>query len=106
MSGMFDNNLEDDNGEDQQAKQEAEAIAKVRKIKTIRIYAHAQDRTNLVAKDEHRHTIADVDGYVPSCIGIGGGDYVDLVIDIETGQIQNWVKPADDDLIEAFKLLK
>lgn len=30
------------------------------------------------------------DGYVPEAIGIGGGDYIELKIDIETGQVQGW----------------
>jgi hypothetical protein len=29
-------------------------------------------------------------GYVPSDIGVGGGDCVEFVVDIETGQIKNW----------------
>lgn len=39
------------------------------------------------------------DGYVPEFMpGMHHGDYVELEIDIETGQIVNWVKPSDDDL--------
>ena len=40
------------------------------------------------------------DGYVPSGFGIGGGDYIELEIDFETGQILNWKKPSDDDVEE------
>jgi hypothetical protein len=39
------------------------------------------------------------DGYVPNGIGIGGGDYLRLEIDIETGQISNW--PGAKAIIEA-----
>mgnify|MGYP000380126690 CR=1 FL=1 len=41
------------------------------------------------------------DGYVPSGIGIGdfGGDYVEMTIDMKTGQIEGW-KP-----VKKFKVL-
>jgi hypothetical protein len=40
------------------------------------------------------------DSYVPNNIGIGGGDYIDLEIDMETGQIQNWKPVSDEQIIE------
>lgn len=48
---------------------------------------------------------ADFDGYVPDGIGIGGGDYVKVKIDIATGIIMNWPGPqptrdAEADLVE------
>lgn len=30
------------------------------------------------------------DGYVPRMAGLGGGDYVDLAIDVETGKLLDW----------------
>ena len=41
--------------------------------------------------------------YVPEDIGIGGGDYVELDIDKETGQIQNWKPVSDAKVIKAMK---
>lgn len=35
------------------------------------------------------------DGYVPS--SLGGGDYIDLTIDNETGQILNWKPLTEED---------
>ncbi len=32
------------------------------------------------------------DGYVPSGLGIGGGDYISISVDIETGRIVGWNK--------------
>ena len=32
----------------------------------------------------------EYEGYVPSDIGIGGGDYIEISVDAETGQILNW----------------
>ena len=49
------------------------------------------------------------DSYVPSNIGIGGqisgegGDYVDIEIDMKTGQIQNWKPISDAKVIAAQK---
>jgi hypothetical protein len=43
------------------------------------------------------------DSYVPEDIGIGGGDYVELEIDMETGQIQNWKSVSDAQIIRALK---
>ncbi len=47
--------------------------------------------------------ISSYDGYVPSWFPEGGGDYVTLDIDIETGQIVNWKKPTQTQLDETFK---
>ena len=41
--------------------------------------------------------------YVPKGISIGGGDYVELSIDTETGQIIGWKPISDEDVIEAIK---
>jgi hypothetical protein len=41
----------------------------------------------------------DHDGYVPYDLGIGGGDYIELEINIETGQIINW-KPLTIEMIK------
>ena len=37
------------------------------------------------------------DGYVPQS-SLGGGDYVELAIDNETGQILNWKPLTEEDL--------
>jgi hypothetical protein len=43
------------------------------------------------------------DSYVPEGINIGGGDYVELDIDMETGQIQNWKPVTDAAIILSIK---
>lgn len=46
------------------------------------------------------------DGYVPSNLGIGGGDYVEFQVDLETGQILDWQIPdldVVDDLEEYYE---
>lgn len=43
------------------------------------------------------------DGYVPKFFpGTHFGDYVELEIDAETGQILNWRKPSAEDLKKLF----
>jgi len=43
-------------------------------------------------------------GYVPKGIGIDEyGDYVDIEIDMKTGQIQNWKPVSDAQVIDAQK---
>lgn len=43
------------------------------------------------------------EGYVPDFFPEGGGDCVEMSIDVETGQILNWVKPSAKDLNQIFK---
>jgi len=44
------------------------------------------------------------DGYVPQDIGIDWfGDYIELEIDMKTGQIQNWKPVSDARVIAAQK---
>jgi hypothetical protein len=61
----------------------------------LRISAKCSDlcTTEYTDKDGNK---SESDGYVPKNIGIDSyGDYVDLDIDMETGQILNW-KPVTD----------
>jgi hypothetical protein len=44
----------------------------------------------------------ETNGYVPRGLGIGGGDYVSLMIDTETGRILDWKPLEDEDLRAAF----
>lgn len=37
-------------------------------------------------------------GYVPSDIGIGGGDYIELTIDTETGKVEGW-EPLSEEVL-------
>ena len=44
------------------------------------------------------------EGYVPDLFtdGKGGGDFVRLEIDLDTGKIVDWEKPTEDDLDDIF----
>lgn len=74
--------------------------------KTIEIYAKVRDSGTYTLKDQDGKDIAERDDYVPSDIfpGDSGGDYLDLKIDLETGQILNWDPPTAAALQEAFNL--
>ena len=39
------------------------------------------------------------DGYVPEDIGIGGGDYLEIEIDIDTGKVIDWSEKIRDRII-------
>ena len=44
----------------------------------------------------------DYDGYVPRGLGIGGDDYLELEIDIETGKIRGWKPLTVGQVLEAM----
>jgi hypothetical protein len=55
------------------------------------IFAKTRDAANVQVKSEGGQNILHVDGdYVPYGFGIGGGDYLKLTIDVETGTIVGW----------------
>ena len=63
----------------------------------LSISAKCSDLFSCTFFDENNKVLAESGeySYVPENIGIGGGDYVELVIDTETGQILDW-KPLSD----------
>jgi hypothetical protein len=69
----------------------------------LKISGHCQDRFTASLNDGKPRTDYGPD-YVPSDMGIGGGDSIDLEIDIDTGQILNWKKPDSDTIDDNFPL--
>jgi hypothetical protein len=63
--------------------------------RTIDFYAKCADRFWCAIK-ENGVTVGQYDGYPPKLLGDSDG--VSMEIDLETGQIQNWVKPTEEDL--------
>ena len=56
---------------------------------------------------ENGKTVGTYDGYVPEFMpGEHFGDYVELDIDLETGQIVNWKKPTKKDMAKFMKECK
>ncbi len=54
------------------------------------ISAKCNDLCNVDVIDKHDKTVYSEYGYAPYIDCIGGGDYVELEIDTETGMIMNW----------------
>ena len=68
--------------------------------KTISLSAKCSDLFNatiMLGADGY-----DIEGYVPEGLGIGGGDYIELTIDLKTGKILNWVPPTDESIQNAI----
>lgn len=69
---------------------------------TLRISAKCSDLCWTEYTDKNGKK-TESDGYVPANIGIGGtgGDYVDIDIDMKTGQIKNWKAVSDAQVTKA-----
>ena len=69
------------------------------KIKTIEISAKCSDLFSM-----YSDTGSEYNGYVPGFFpGEHYGDYVNLVINVETGKIVNWKRPNQETLAKAFQ---
>jgi len=70
----------------------------------LTISSKSSDLNTIEYKDKNGKVTKSKDyAYVPYNIGIGGGDYVELDIDTETGQILNWKPVSDAQIIKAIK---
>lgn len=65
------------------------------KPKILSITAKCSDLFSGHIIDEDFNVIKEYEGYVPKDLGIGGGDYVEMEIDLQSGQILNW-KPIEE----------
>ena len=64
-------------------------------VNTIYINAKCSDLCFAQLKNGQGRVVAEHNGYVPDLMpGEHYGDYVELEIDLETGQILNWEKPT------------
>jgi hypothetical protein len=54
------------------------------------LYVSAKCSDMCFVQYEEGGVSVDYDGYVPQHLGIGGGDYVELEIDVETGRVIGW----------------
>lgn len=63
--------------------------------KKISLSAKCSDCCSFALIDADGNELKETHDYVPYGMGVGGGDYVDLEINFETGQIINWKKPSD-----------
>ena len=77
---------------------EATEVVKVN-AKTLKLHLKVCDRFTGVLESATGTQLKEFDGYVPDFMpGEHYGDYVILDIDIDTGQITNWVQPTAEEL--------
>lgn len=75
--------------------------------KYVRIHAKVVDSASYSLHTQDGTKIADRDDYVPSFFPEDHYcDYIILNIDLETGQVLNWVKPKSEEVAIAFGLMK
>jgi hypothetical protein len=68
-------------------------------VTLLKLCVKVSDRFNADLVDAQGDKVGSYEGYVPDFFpGDHYGDYVMLDIDLETGQIKNWKKPAADDI--------
>jgi len=73
-------------------------------MRVLTISAKCSDLCTTRYKDKNGKITESKDyAYVPYNIGVGGGDYVEMNIDMETGQILNWKSVNDTKVIKAIK---
>ena len=65
----------------------------------LRVSAKCSDLC-CVSYEKDGKTVKETDGYVPSNVGIGGGDYVEFDLDLDTGQIIDWKVPSEQALMK------
>lgn len=90
-------------------------IVKTVEAKYVRFHAKMRDEGTYNLLDEDFNLLGkEREGYVPSFFPYGQdgnenhfGDYIDLWIDLETGQVVNWKKNIHpEEVARAFGLLK
>lgn len=76
------------------------------KITTIKIVAKCSDNCHIKYVNEKQEIVAQGHDYVPDFMPEEHyGDYVELDIDIATGQVLNWKKPTQAQIKTAMRKL-
>lgn len=74
------------------------------KVKSIFVTAKCSDACHISFMDENEKVIGERDDYVPDFMPEEHyGDYIELEIEVETGQILNWKKPTQKQLKAAMQ---
>ena len=73
----------------------------IKSIETIQFSGKCSDMFSLKAQTKEGETV-EYEGNVPHGLGIGGGDYIKMKIDLKTGQILNWKEITEDTLLDTF----
>jgi hypothetical protein len=68
-------------------------------VTLLKLHIKVSDRFTAGLVDAQGDVVGNYEGYVPGFFpGNHYGDYLELDIDLETGQIRNWKKPAAADI--------
>lgn len=74
--------------------------------KSIKVFAKLRDSGSYELMGMDGKSIKlESDGYVPTWFPGGDSDYLDLDIDLETGVVLNWKKPAPEEVAKTFCLI-
>lgn len=65
----------------------------------LSINAKCSDCFSASLYDNDGNFLGDYSDYVPRGLGIGGGDYVQMTINLDNGQIEHW-NPVDDEEVK------
>lgn len=68
-------------------------------MRVLSISAKCSDMS-VVELYENEKRVAYSEGYFPSSLGLGGGDYINIDINADTGQILNWMPIVKEDIEE------
>ena len=73
-------------------------------VKTIYITAKCSDQCAIAYYDENNQVVGNSDGYVPDFMpNEHYGDYIEIEIEIATGQILGWKKPTQKELKDEMR---
>jgi hypothetical protein len=73
-------------------------------IAVLKVSAKVEDSCGIQAMDEDGQRVIDYCDYVPDFFpGMHFGDYLELDIDVKTGQILNWNRPTQAQIKRELK---
>jgi len=73
-------------------------------IKTLKVCGKTVDNCHIQFLDENNESVGERDCYVPDYFPEDHyGDYLELDIDVATGQILNWKKPTQKQLKDSIQ---
>ena len=69
-------------------------------MRTIKVQAKCSDCCFVQYFNSDTEVSKDKDGYVPSGLGFGGGDYIEITIDVDTGMVVGFPILTEEEVLE------
>ncbi len=66
-------------------------------MRTLNVSAKCSDCCFTELHDSEAKIRLSSDGYVPKGLGVGGGDYIEITIDVDTGKVVGWKPFTNED---------